>query len=82
MADHDPPVATTDWRPGETITYERQQQPESSVLVFKDGWYPPEMSDDREWWRWTSGEASIEFRNPHQESTLYFELDGLRRHLS
>ena len=22
--DHDPPVATTDWRPGETVTYERR----------------------------------------------------------
>ena len=123
--DHDPPVATTDWRPGETVTYERRTfipmypppalgeasialglyspvtgdrlalagvqstrnayvvatievvpRHENSVLTFQDGWYPPEVGGASEWWQWTSGEATIEFRNPRQDATLSFWLDG------
>ena len=120
--DHDPPVVTTDWRPGETVTYERRMfipvypyygkasiviglyspitgdrlrlagdhigrrayvvatielasLKESSFLTFQDGWHQPEVDGDREW-RWTTGEAIISFANPHQDSILYFELDG------
>ena len=56
-------------------TIELVPQQEGSFLMFKDGWHPPEVDDDREW-RWTAGEATIAFRNPRQDSTLYFELDG------
>ena len=120
--DHDPPVAITDWRPGEMVTYERRMfipmypyigeasivlglyspetgdrlaldadmvsrndyavaaielvpQGESSFLMFEDGWHPPEVDGDREW-RWTTSAATIAFRNPRQDSTLYFELEG------
>ena len=120
--DHDPPVATTDWRPGEMVTYERRMfipmypylgetsiviglyspetgdrlaldgdmvsrndyavatielvpQGESSFLMFEDGWHPPEVDGDREW-RWTTSVATIAFRNPRRDSTLYFELEG------
>ena len=120
--DHDPPVATTDWRPGEVVTYKRRMyipmypylgdasivlglyspktgdrlaltgdqigrnaylvssielvpQQESSFLMYQDGWHPPEVDGDREW-RWTAGEATIAFRNPRQDSVLYFEVDG------
>ena len=119
--DHNPPVATTDWRPGETVTYERRMfipmypyvgnasialglyspvtgdrvalagdhigqgayvvatielaPPPESFLMFQDGWHQREHDDDREW-QWTAGEAIITFRNPHQDSILYFEVDG------
>ncbi len=119
--DHDPPVATTDWRPGETVTYERRMfipmypyvgnasialglyspvtgdrvalagdhigqgayavatielaPPPKSILMFQDGWHQRERDGDREW-QWTAGEAIITFRNPRQDSILYFELDG------
>ena len=120
--DHDPPVATTDWRQGEIVTYARRMiipmypylgdasivvglhspvtgdrlslagdqisrnaylvatvelapQHESSFLMFQDGWHPPEVDGGRRW-QWTSGEATLAFRNPRQDSLLYLELDG------
>lgn len=119
--DHDPLVATTDWQPGERVTYVRQLfvpvypyvgrtsvalglyspvsgdrvalageptaegsylvgavelvPPPRSVMTPTTGWYRSEFDGDRVW-RWSTGDATIAFRNPRQESTLYFELDG------
>ena len=49
--------------------------PPKSILMFQDGWHQRERDGDREW-QWTAGEAIITFRNPRQDSILYFELDG------
>jgi len=59
-----------------TLTLEPQA--ESSFLVFEEGWYPAEFSTDDASveWRWTGPEASIGFRNPHEDSILYLQLDG------
>jgi hypothetical protein len=123
--DHDPPVPTTSWQPGQEITYERRMivpmypyigevtiaiglysvemgdrlplaaehlgqrayrvatmemapQSESGFLVFEDGWHQAEsLSEDptREW-QWTTGQATIAFRNPQVDSTFYLEVNG------
>jgi len=119
--DHDPPVATTNWQPGETVRYDRQLfvpvypyvgptsialglyspvsgdrvplageptaegtyvvgaielvPPPRSVLTPLTGWHRTEFDGDL-LWRWSTDEATIAFRNPRQNSILYFELDG------
>ena len=59
-------------------TVEMAPQSESGFLVFEDGWYPAESvpeQPDREW-RWTTGHATISFRNPRGDSTLHLEVEG------
>ena len=76
----------------EVATLEMAPQSESGFLMYEDGWHaaeseaerlaglrprfsePPEVSD-REW-RWTTGHATLSFRNPQTDSTLYLEVDG------
>ena len=57
-------------------TVEMAPQSVSELLVFEDGWYQAESvpeEPDREW-QWTTGRATISFRNPRADSTLYLEV--------
>jgi hypothetical protein len=123
--DHQPPVPTTQWRPGQTIEYTRteflpvypyvgdasidigmyspttqkrlplaghdrgqlsyrvarlqlQPQTENLFTVFKDGWHPTETADQgsRIEWQWTKKTATLAFKNPKKDSTLYLEADN------
>ena len=59
-------------------TMEMAPQSESGFLVFEDGWHMAESvpeEPDREW-QWTTGRATILFRNPGADSTLHLEVDG------
>ena len=59
-------------------TMEMAPQSESGFLVFEDGWHMAESVPeqlDREW-QWTTGRATISFRNPRADSTLHLEVDG------
>ena len=52
-------------------------QPESSFLVYEDGWHSAEFSSDgRNDWRWTTGRAVLSVRNPMADSVFSFELDA------
>ena len=52
-------------------------QAESSFLLYEEGWYQEEFDRDANvQWRWTSENASLSFRNPGSDATLYLELDG------
>ena len=52
-------------------------QPESSFLVYENGWHSAEFaSDGRNDWRWTSGRASLSVRNPMTDAVFSFELDA------
>ena len=118
--DHDPPVPTTDWQPGQLVIYERLMfipmypyvgdafiklglytpgtgdwaplarsrigavgavaavklaPPPRSWPMLQEGWHGFERADGREW-RWTSGEATVTFRNPRQDARLYLEIQG------
>ena len=123
-ADHDPPTPTSQWQPGQTISYTHrlripmypyigeaqvvvglysattgqrlvlagedlgqrayhgtvialEPQPESSFLMYREGWHDDEFNQDaNERWRWTSEQASLSFRNPGAEAVLYLEFDG------
>ena len=43
--------------------------------MFQAGWQQRERDGDKEW-RWSTGEATIAFQNPQQDSILYLELEG------
>ncbi len=52
-------------------------QPESSFLVYENGWHTAEFaSDGRNDWRWTSGRAVLSVRNPMADAVFSFELDA------
>ena len=54
-----------------------ERQPESSLLIYDDGWHPAEFDrDGRNTWRWTTGRSVITFRNPGTDVTLVLELHG------
>ena len=121
--DHDPPIPTTDWVPGQVISYSRRSivrmypyigeatiavglysattgerfvlagedlgertyrvatltlepQPESSVLLYENGWHQTESDLSGRQWRWTSALAGLAFRNPMGNTVLHLEVQG------
>ena len=58
-------------------TLDLEPQPESSFLIYDDGWHPAEFDGDgRNDWRWTTGHAVLTFRNPERAARLVLELEG------
>ena len=53
-------------------------QSENVFLIYKEGWHPAEVSpnDAALEWQWTKKAATISFRNPKKDSTLYIEFDS------
>lgn len=51
---------------------------ENVFLIYKDGWHPAEVAADNpaSEWQWTKKAATISFRNPRKDSTLYLEWDA------
>jgi hypothetical protein len=55
-----------------------QPQSENIFLIYKDGWHPTEVASDNaaSEWQWTKKTATISFKNPRRDSTLYLEYDA------
>ena len=53
-------------------------QSENVFLIYKEGWHPAEVApnDAATEWQWTKKAATISFRNPKRNSTLYVEFDS------
>jgi hypothetical protein len=53
-------------------------QTENVYLIFKDGWHAAEVAADNQSieWQWMRKEATIDFRNPRRDVTLYFRADN------
>jgi hypothetical protein len=53
-------------------------QSENVFLIYKDGWHPAEVARDNAAveWQWTTHKATLSFRNPRRDATLYLHLDG------
>ena len=51
---------------------------ENIFLIYKDGWHPAEVDakNPQNEWQWTKKTATISFRNPKKDATLYLEYDG------
>jgi len=53
-------------------------QTENIFLIYKEGWHPSEVAPDNATveWQWTRKEASVTFRNPRRDATLYLDVGG------
>jgi hypothetical protein len=53
-------------------------QSENVYLIYKDGWHPAETDakNPQNEWQWTKKTATISFRNPRKDSTLYLQYDA------
>ena len=53
-------------------------QSENIFLIYKEGWHPSEVdpSNATSEWQWTKGTATISFRNPKRDATLYLDSDA------
>jgi hypothetical protein len=51
---------------------------ENIYLIYKDGWHPAEVDpkNPQNEWQWTKKTATISFKNPKKDSTLYLEYDA------
>lgn len=51
---------------------------ENIFLIYKDGWHPAEVDvkNPQNEWKWTKSAATISFRNPKKDSTLYLQYDA------
>jgi hypothetical protein len=51
---------------------------ENIFLIYKDGWHPAEVDskNPQVQWTWTKKTATISFKNPKKDSTLYLQYDG------
>ena len=53
-------------------------QSENIFLIYKDGWHPAEVdtANPSSEWQWTQKAATISFRNPKKDATIYLEYDA------
>lgn len=61
------------------VDFELLPQTENIFLIFKEGWHPSEVVAEgasRTEWQWTKKEASIAFRNPKRDVTLFLQVDN------
>jgi len=58
--------------------FELQPQSENIFLIFKEGWHPSEIAgnDPNTEWQWTKKSATISFRNPKKDGTVYLEYSA------
>lgn len=59
-------------------TLSLQPQTENLFTVFKEGWHPAEVSEQNGGveWQWTKKEATLAFKNPKKDGTLFLEVDS------
>jgi hypothetical protein len=53
-------------------------QTDNVYTVFNYGWHPAETADSNSKveWQWTKQSATLSFKNPRKDSTLYLDLDN------
>jgi hypothetical protein len=55
-------------------------QTENVPVVFKDGWHPVEVAEHSSCasveWQWTKKSATLAFKNPKKDSTLFLDVDN------
>lgn len=59
--------------------FELLPQTENIFLIFKDGWHATEVVNQgaaRAEWQWMKKEATVTFRNPKRDVTLYLQADN------
>jgi hypothetical protein len=59
--------------------FELLPQTENIFLIYKDGWHHTEVVAEgatRSEWQWTKKEATVAFRNPQRDVTLFLQADN------
>ena len=58
-------------------TFNLRQQTDNLYVVFKDGWHETEVADENAGieWQWSKKNATLAFRNPMRDVTIYFQCD-------
>jgi hypothetical protein len=51
---------------------------ENIYVMWKDGWHPAEndVKNPQSEWKWTKQAATLSFKNPRKDSTIYLEYDA------
>jgi hypothetical protein len=51
---------------------------ENIFLLYKDGWHPAEndVKNPQNEWQWTKKSATLSFKNPRKDATLYLQYDA------
>jgi hypothetical protein len=64
-------------------TFNLRQQTDNFYVVFKDGWHETEVADENAGieWQWSKKDATLAFRNPMRDVTIYFQCDQPVREL-
>jgi hypothetical protein len=62
----------------QVATFELEPQTENLFVIFKDGWHPAEIAGDGPdgEWQWTKKDATLSFKNPRRDVTLYLQADN------
>jgi hypothetical protein len=58
--------------------FQLQPQTENVFTIFKDGWHPAETAEHnaKVEWQWTKKTATLAFKNPKRDTTLYLDVDN------
>ncbi len=58
--------------------FQIQASSENIFRIYKDGWHAAEvdLKNPQREWQWTKNTATISFRNPKKDCTLYLEYDA------
>jgi hypothetical protein len=58
-------------------TFDLRLQSDNLIVVFRNGWHPTEVGDEGTGveWQWSRKTATLTFRNPKRDATLYVMLD-------
>jgi hypothetical protein len=52
-------------------------QSENIFIIYKNGWHAPEFNTDTLGeWQWTQKSATVNFKNPRKDITLFLEFDA------
>jgi len=56
-------------------------QTDNIYITYKDGWHLAEIAGDNaaNEWHWTKKDATLAFKNPRRDATLYLDVDGQTR---
>ncbi|RPJ71983.1 MAG: hypothetical protein EHM24_10560 [Acidobacteria bacterium] len=62
-------------------TVQISPQTDNIYLTYKDGWHLAEIAGDNAGneWHWTKKDATLAFKNPRRDATLYLDVDGQTR---
>lgn len=61
----------------DVATFDMRVESDHYLVIFEDGWHETEVPADGsgQEWQWSTGRATLAFRNPKRDARLYLQLD-------